>query len=84
VKSGLGEKTIKNKPQNKKNSDQQLKEMDCDEPHLVSNEKKQAIQCTERPTAGSLCPLCCTFQQPQQNVKMCRSKTIFLSQTSMF
>jgi hypothetical protein len=33
------EKMIKNKPKKKKYSDHQQKEMDCDEPHLVPNEK---------------------------------------------
>jgi hypothetical protein len=33
------EKMIKNKPKNKKYSGQQRKKMDCDEPHLVPNEK---------------------------------------------
>jgi hypothetical protein len=31
---------------------QQQKEMDCDEPHLVLNEKTQPIQWTKRPTGA--------------------------------
>jgi len=38
------------KNQKKKNNGQQQKEMDCDEPHLVPNEKTQPIEWTERPT----------------------------------
>jgi hypothetical protein len=34
----------------KKYSGQQQKEIDCDEPHPVPNEKTQPIQWTERPT----------------------------------
>jgi hypothetical protein len=46
---------------NKKYSDQQQKEIDCDEPHPAPNEKTQPIQWTERPTGAlvavdSLCP----------------------------
>jgi hypothetical protein len=42
-------------------SGQQLKEMDCDEPHLAPNEETKPIQWTEWPTgalvaAGSLWP----------------------------
>jgi hypothetical protein len=33
-------------------NDQQQKEMDCDEPHLTSNEKTQPIQWTKWPTGG--------------------------------
>jgi hypothetical protein len=33
-------------------SDQQQKEIDCDEPHPVPNEKTQPIQWTERPTGA--------------------------------
>jgi hypothetical protein len=46
------EKTIKNKQKKKKYSGQQRKEMECDEPHLVPNEKMQPIQWTERPTGA--------------------------------
>jgi len=63
------EKTAKNprKKKEKKYSDQQPKKIDCDEPHLVSNEKTQPIQWTERPTgalvaAGSLWP---TYESSQ-------------------
>jgi hypothetical protein len=62
VRSGP-EKTAKNKKKKrkKKYSGQQQKEMGCDEPHPVPNEKTQPIQRTERPTdalvaAGSLWP----------------------------
>jgi hypothetical protein len=66
VKSGPG-KTAKNKKRKKKKekyNGQQQKEMDCDEPHPVPNEKTQPIQWTERPTgalvaAGSLWPSDC-------------------------
>ncbi len=49
------------KNQEKNNSGQQQKEMDCDEPHMGSNEKTQPIQWTKRPTGalvatGSLWP----------------------------
>ncbi len=37
------EKTTKNKPKKKKYSGQQRKKLDCDEPHLTSNEKTQPI-----------------------------------------
>ncbi len=51
----------KKKKKKKTYSDQQQKEMDCDEPHLTPNEKTQPIQWTERSTgalvaAGSLWP----------------------------
>jgi hypothetical protein len=36
----------------KKYNGQQQKEMDCHEPHPVSNEKTQPIQWTERPTGA--------------------------------
>jgi len=46
-------KTAKNKKKRKKKyNGQQQKEIDCDEPHLASNEKMQPIQCTERPTGA--------------------------------
>jgi hypothetical protein len=45
-------KTTKNKRKRKKYSGQQQKEIDCDEPHLVPNEKTQPIQWTERPTGA--------------------------------
>jgi len=48
VRSGLREKWTRTKK--KKNNGQQQKEMDCDEPHLVPNEKTQPIEWTERPT----------------------------------
>jgi hypothetical protein len=48
VRSGLREKWIRTKK--KKNNGQQQKEMDCDEPHLVPNEKTQPIEWTKRPT----------------------------------
>ncbi len=53
--------TTKNKTKMKKYNGQQQKKMDCDEPHLMLNEKTQPIQCTERPTGalvavGSLWP----------------------------
>ncbi len=53
------EKTIKEKPKKKKYNGQQQKEMDSNEPQLMSNEKTQPIQWIERPTcalvvAGSL------------------------------
>jgi hypothetical protein len=35
-----------------KYSGQQQKEIDCDEPHPVPNEKTQLIQWTERPTGA--------------------------------
>jgi hypothetical protein len=49
VRSGLGKKTAKNKPKKKekKYSDQQQKEMDCDESYLTLNEKTQPIQYTK-------------------------------------
>ncbi len=52
-------KIAKNKLKKKRCSDHPPKEMDCDEPHLTSNEKTQPIQWTEWPTgalvaAGSL------------------------------
>jgi hypothetical protein len=36
-------------PKKIKYNGQQQKEMDCDEPHLVPNEKMQPIEWTERP-----------------------------------
>jgi len=52
VRSGPG-KTAKNKKKRKKKySGQQQKEIDCDEPHPVPNEKTQPIQWTERPTGA--------------------------------
>jgi hypothetical protein len=66
-----------NPTKKKKYSDQQQKEMDCDdELHLAPNEKTQPIQWTERPTgalvaAGSLCP-------PQQQV-ITEIRTPFIS-----
>jgi hypothetical protein len=52
VRSGLG-KTAKNTQKKKKRySGQQQKEIDCDEPHLTSNEKTQPIQWTEQPTGA--------------------------------
>jgi hypothetical protein len=63
VRSGPGKpaKNKKKEKRKKKYSDQQRKEMDCDEPHPAPNEKMQGIQWTERPTgalvaAGSLWP----------------------------
>ncbi len=50
MRSGPG-KTAKNKKK-KKYSGQQQKEIDCDEPHPVPNEKTQPIQWTERPTGA--------------------------------
>jgi hypothetical protein len=55
-------KTAKNpQKEKKKYNGQQQKEMDCDEPHLMPNEKMQPIQWIEQPTgalvvAGSLWP----------------------------
>jgi hypothetical protein len=54
------EKTAKN-IEKKKYDNQQRKEMQCNEPNLMSNEKMQPIQWTEWPTgalvaAGSLWP----------------------------
>jgi len=43
-----GKKQPKTNPKKKYNSQQQ-KEMECDEPHLMSNEKTQPIQWTKRP-----------------------------------
>ncbi len=40
------------KKKKKKYSGQQQKEIDCDEPHPVPNEKPQPIQWTERPTGA--------------------------------
>ncbi len=49
------EKMSKNPNKKKKKcSDRQEKEMDCDEPHLTSNEKTQPIQWTEQPTGALL------------------------------
>jgi hypothetical protein len=50
------ERMIKNKPKKKKYSDQQRKEMHCDEPHLASNEKTQPIQWTEQPIGALVAP----------------------------
>jgi len=66
VRSGP-KKTAKNKKKRKKYSGQQQKEIDCDEPHPVPNEKTQPIQWTERPTGAlvavnSLWPLPSTFE----------------------
>jgi len=54
-------KTAKNQKKKKGYSNQQQREMDCDEPHLAPNEKMQPIQWTEWPTGalvavGSLLP----------------------------
>jgi hypothetical protein len=52
VRLGPG-KTAKNKKRKrKKYSGQQQKEIDCDEPHPMPNEKTQPIQWTERPTGA--------------------------------
>jgi hypothetical protein len=65
-------KTIEN--QNKiKYIGQQQKEMDCDEPHLVLNEKTQPIQWTEwligaLVAIGSLYPTLWLFQQVKLNI----------------
>jgi hypothetical protein len=58
VRLGTRKKQQKTNPK-KKYSDQQQKEMDYNEPHLMSNEKTQPIQWTKQPTnalvvAGSL------------------------------
>ncbi len=42
----------KKKKKKKKYSGQQQKEIDCDEPHPVPNEKTQPIQWTEWPTGA--------------------------------
>jgi hypothetical protein len=44
-------KTVKKKKK-KKTSGQQLKEIDCDEPHPAPNEKTQPIQWTKQPTGA--------------------------------
>jgi hypothetical protein len=43
------EKTTKNKPPKTKYIGQQGKKMNCDEPHLTSNEKTRPIQWIKRP-----------------------------------
>ncbi len=45
-------KQHKTNQKKKKYSDRQRKEMDCDEPHQMLNEKTQSIQWTERPTGA--------------------------------
>jgi hypothetical protein len=50
----------------KKYNGQQQKEMDCDEPHLMLNEKTQPFQWTERPTAALVA---CWFLWPIFGIK---------------
>jgi hypothetical protein len=61
VRSSLGEKRPQSKKKKKKIQWSIAKNKDCDEPHLVPNEKMQPIQWTKQPTGamvdvGSLWP----------------------------
>ncbi len=61
MRSGLRKKQPRTNQKRKKNNGQQQKEIDCDEPHAMPNEKTQPIQWTDWPTnalvaIGSLWP----------------------------
>jgi hypothetical protein len=66
VRSRKNGQEPKKKKSKKKYSGQQLKEIDCDEPHPAPNEKTQPIEWTKWPTSAlvaSLSSLLCQMVQ---------------------
>jgi len=62
------EKTIKNKPKKEKTNDKQGKEMDCDQPHLTTNEKNAAHPVDR--TANWWIGGCCFTLAPKRGARL--------------
>jgi len=79
VRSSLGKKQPIINPPKKNYNDQQRKEMDYDQPHMMSNEKTQSIKWTKWPigalvVVGSLRP---TINSLQNNFEVGKTRPSF-------